>query len=88
MPPVGVDLIVLSEVGYYFQPHIWAQLTEATIASMQPGSTVLSVNWLGNSPDHRMSGDQTAEILAANPNLKLELAQRHESFRLERWLRA
>lgn len=81
------DLIVLSEIGYYFSPEGWAAMVERLLSPLARGRTVLATHWLGVSSDHRMSGDQVHEILRLSPLLHLEHAEYHESFRLDRWVR-
>lgn len=81
------DLVLLSEIGYYFCPPDWSELTEHCVATMNSGSTLLAAHWLGNSPDHQMSGDEVHNILAANAALRIEHSERHELFRIDRWTR-
>jgi SAM-dependent methyltransferase len=82
------DLVLLSEIGYYYRPPDWRELTERCVATMNPGSTLLAAHWLGNSADHQMSGDEVHDILASNANLLLEHSERHEFFRIDRWMRS
>jgi SAM-dependent methyltransferase len=83
----GFDLIVLSEIGYYFSAQEWATLTARAIHAMVPGATLLASHWLGHSEDHRITGDAVHEILRTNHQLKLEHSERHAAFRLDRWIR-
>ena len=87
LPLVGFDLVVLSEIGYYFEPETWRELSAAVVGSLPVGATLLAVHWLGHSDDHRMSGDAVHEMLLAQNGLRLEQAERHLGFRLERWSR-
>ena len=82
------DLVVLSEIGYYFFAPDWRELSERCVATMNSGSTLLAAHWLGKSTDHQMSGDEVHEILASNANLILEHSERHECFRIDRWVRS
>jgi protein-L-isoaspartate O-methyltransferase len=85
-PPHGeFDLMVLSEIGYYFEEMAWREMAERLLAKVPAGGTVLAAHWLGESKDHVMSGDKVHEILAAGPGISLELAERHQGFRLDRW---
>lgn len=86
-PFEGCDLIVLSEVGYYFSPQEWRERVEQMLSSLKPGASVLATHWLGTSSDHRISGDQVHEILQANSLLCLQHSERNEAFRLDRWVR-
>jgi cyclopropane fatty-acyl-phospholipid synthase-like methyltransferase len=87
-PASEFDLLVLSEIGYYFTPQDWERITTVLIASMPRGATVLAAHWLGQSEDHRMSGDEVHEILLAHPNLHVELAERNPNLRLDRLVRS
>jgi SAM-dependent methyltransferase len=84
----GCDLIVLSEVGYYFSPQKWRQIVEEMLSKLKSGAIILAAHWLGTSTDHRISGDQVHEILQANSLLSLEHSERNDAFRLDRWVRA
>lgn len=81
------DLVLLSEIGYYFRPPDWRELTQRWVATMNSGSTLLAAHWLGNSPDHQMSGDEVHNIVGGNAALHLEHSERHELFRIDRWIR-
>lgn len=83
----GFELVVLSEIGYYFSPKDWRKITRKLISPMSAGATLLATHWLGVSSDHMMGGNQVHEILASNSLLRLEHAERHEAFRLDRWVR-
>jgi SAM-dependent methyltransferase len=78
------DLIVLSEIGYYFTEHRFTRLSERIVNEMQRTSTLLAVHWTGHSKDHEISGDAVHEILLAQPELRATRSERHEGFRLER----
>ncbi len=86
-PSVGYDLLVLSEIGYYFELDRWAALSAALVNVMPLGGTVLAAHWLGDSTHHRLTGDQVHDALHRNPNLRAELSQRTSVLRLERFLR-
>ncbi|MGC1293626.1 MAG: SAM-dependent methyltransferase [Alloacidobacterium sp.] len=81
------DLVVLSEIGYYFCGLEWRKISECCVATMNSGSTLLAAHWLGNATDHQMSGDEVHDILRSNANLLLEHSERHELFRIDRWMR-
>ena len=44
-------------------------------------------HWLGQSPDHQISGDAVHAVLHKNTRLHHEHAERHATFRLDRWRR-
>jgi cyclopropane fatty-acyl-phospholipid synthase-like methyltransferase len=78
------DLIVLSEIGYYFTEQEWANLIERISAEMQPKSTLLAAHWTGYSEDHQMSGNRVHEIIRDNKRLSLQRGKSHAGFRLDR----
>lgn len=79
------DLVVLSEIGYYFKvPDLRTVLTNL-VTPLPAGATLLASHWLGTTEDHILSGDQVHETIAENSMLKHEHAERHEHFRLDRW---
>ncbi len=86
--PHDADLLLLCEVGYYFEPAALQQLTAAYIEALAPGATVLACHWLGHSPDHLMHGDQVHQILHGMPGLVHEFAEREREFRIDRWRKA
>ena len=87
LPLADADLIVLSEIGYYYTPEAWATTLEGIVAPLRSGSTVLAAHWLGSSADHTGKGDQVHDILRSNTHLRLEHEQRFEGFRLDRLVR-
>jgi cyclopropane fatty-acyl-phospholipid synthase-like methyltransferase len=86
-PAKQFDLLILSEIGYYFTAEEWKLITTGIIDSMPRGASVLAAHWLGQSQDHRMSGDEVHAILLANRNLRVELTQRNADLRLNRLVR-
>lgn len=92
IPSGPFDLVVLSEIGYYFDVAqldfvLWSLMDELT-----PGGVLLAVHWLGTSPDHRLSGDQVHQRIREIAPLKLILSERYEAsavecYRLDCWER-
>jgi len=85
--PHGTDLLVLSEIGYYFSPERWRGVAGALVEALMPGATVVASHWLGTSADHAMHGDEVHAILRAEPRLRLRHGERHATFRLDQWER-
>lgn len=83
--PRAWDLLLLSEIGYYFTPHAWRQVARRLIAALPVGATVLASHWLGHSQDHSMHGDQVHAILRDRQDLHLTHSELHQDFRLDRW---
>lgn len=85
----GYDLIVLSEIGYYFKADEWRCLLAGIVESVEPGTVLLASHWLGHSPDHVRTGDEVHEGMMMS-GLQHEAGERHPDatrggFRLDRW---
>lgn len=87
VPSGRFDLIVFSEIGYYFDAAILADLANELVSRIAAGGVLVAAHWLGTSSDHRLSGDEVHEILGRVPGLATEISERHESFRLQKWTR-
>ncbi len=64
-PDASADLVVFSELGYYFDAATWTGIIERAARGIEPGGTVLAVHWLGHSPDHPRHGEEVHDDLAA-----------------------
>lgn len=91
--PAGVfDLMVLSEIGYYFDQYALSALLNSLISRLSPGGTLLAVHWLGESADHKIDGDAVHGVIRSIPGLLPTewfryVKSRQERFLLERWTR-
>ena len=87
IPQSEFDLIVFSEIGYYFTETQLAAVAARLVGQMssRAESTFLAVHWLGSSADHLLDGDRVHEILMTLPQLILVHSERHAGFRLDRW---
>jgi trans-aconitate methyltransferase len=81
------DLVVLSEIGYYFSPDELTILRQRAVRSLEPHGTLLAVHWLGHSPDHLLHGDEVHTVLAADAALVPGGGYRDDGFRLDWWTR-
>ena len=86
-PEGRFDLIVFSELGYYFDPPELAGLRRAAVGSLDPGGHLIAVHWLGESADHLLSGDHVHRVLREGPGLRLIGEYRDARFRLDVWER-
>ena len=87
MPEGEFDLMVLSEIGYYFEELRLQEIAERLVDRLQPGGHLLAAHWLGESADHVLSGDQVHEVLGRVAGLSRVRSEQHEGFRLEVWER-
>lgn len=90
-PIADYNLIVLSEIGYYFTLNDWRLQVDRIVDSMQSGATLLAAHWLGHSSDHILSGDAVHDVLSSQVSLQHEHGERYPEaeggFRLDRWRR-
>ena len=85
-PDGKFDLIVLSEVLYYFGDADLARLTTWVCEALEPTGAALLVHWLGETPDYPLTGDQAVEgfLTTAAPRLTIDRRWRRELYRLDR----
>ncbi|MBF9143807.1 class I SAM-dependent DNA methyltransferase [Hymenobacter properus] len=86
-PSQSFDLILLSEVGYYWSPADLARAAEKFIAALQPGGQLLLVHWTPPVHDYPLTGDDVhafflAKTVEGGP-LRHLTGQRHEQYRLD-----
>jgi predicted TPR repeat methyltransferase len=86
IPTGKFDLIVFSEIGYYFSEFQLQSLINRLITHMDPCGTFLAAHWLGSSSDHLLSGDQVHQLIMDAERLNLVHSERHENLRLDRWV--
>lgn len=84
--PDGVfDLIVMSEVLYYFDGADLAQMAQWAQTALTPGGVLLLVHWLGETPDYPQTGDQAVEAFLKDlPGLTTDRRLRQARYRLDR----
>jgi len=68
-PSGRFDLVVLSEILYYFGDHDLEQVLKHAAASLEPEGTLLAVHWRHPVADYPRAGDDAHQVLAAQPGL-------------------
>lgn len=86
-PDGSFDLVVLSEVGYYFSADRLGEVRDRTVGSLDPGGALVAVHWLGHSDDHILHGDEVHDVLLTGDGLRHGGAYRDRTFRLDWWER-
>jgi hypothetical protein len=83
--PAGpFDLIVLSELAYYFDESDLARLVDVAVASAAGGATLAAVHWRRET-DYPLSGDQAHRLIAARLDLRPVARYLEDDFVLEVW---
>jgi SAM-dependent methyltransferase len=68
-PKGQFDLIVLSEILYYFAGPDLDQVLNLTVAALRPGASLLAVHWRHPVAEYPRSGDNVHAAVAARPEL-------------------
>ena len=63
------DLVVLSEILYYFAGSDLDHMLDLAVAALRPGATLLAVHWRHPVAEYPRSGDDVHAALAARPEL-------------------
>ncbi|MDQ2726640.1 MAG: nodulation S family protein [Actinomycetota bacterium] len=83
-PEGPFDLVVLSEVAYYFDDDGLRRLLAVATASTGPGAVIVAVHWRGVT-DYPLTGDQAHAVMAATPGLVEVVHHLEDSFVLDVW---
>jgi SAM-dependent methyltransferase len=86
-PDGEFDLIVLSELGYYFSTADLQQVLRRAVAALVPGGTLLAVHWRHPVQDYPGTGDEVHQALLAVPGLTRTVRHEELDFLLEVYLR-
>ena len=80
LPAGRFDLVVLSEIGYYFTADGLRGLLDALAARLADGGTLVSVHWTGTSVDHVLTGSFVEEQVRAHPAWRTTVRHTDELF--------
>jgi len=86
-PGMAFDLIVVSEIGYYFDRNLLYEISSELGDVLLPGGELLAVHWLGESPDHLLHADEVHALLQRNLRLDHVQAAVYPGFRLDSWVK-
>jgi SAM-dependent methyltransferase len=85
--PANFDLIMVSEVGYYWSPADLARAADQLVAGLDVGGQILLVHWTPEVHDYPLTGDEVHDFFlqkaSANGPLRHLAGQRHEQYRLD-----
>jgi SAM-dependent methyltransferase len=82
-PDGSFDLIVFSEILYYFGDPDLEQILDHGIRALRPGGTLLAAHWRHPVTDYPRSGDDVHRTLAARPGLARLVTHQEEDFLAE-----
>jgi SAM-dependent methyltransferase len=86
MPGGAFDLIVASEVLYYWDAGLLARGWRALRDALAPGGSLLAVHWRGPVRHYPQGGDAVHETIGADAGgLVHAVSERTGDYRLDRW---
>ena len=86
-PTGSFDLIVLSEIAYYFDRSGLKDIMGRVLASATPGATVVGAHWRGTT-NYPLTGDEAHGIMASESGLEHRIHYAESDFVLDIWNRA
>lgn len=85
VPARPCDLIVFSEVGYYFAPDSLESLVVQLWSILEPGGRLVACHWLGHSDDHQLHGAEVHDIMVRVLGAQGDLKSADRGYTLQRW---
>ncbi len=85
-PQGPFDLVVLSEIAYYFDATDLGSVIACMMDSTVRGAHVVAVHWRGET-DYPLTGDRSHQIIAETPSLFKVVHHSEEEFVLDIWER-
>lgn len=82
-PDVSADLIVVSEIAYYFDPETWDAVIDRIRTSLRPDGEVLLCHWTGEADDFAQSGATAHERFRTRTGMRPVIGHHDEAFALE-----
>jgi len=86
-PPGSFDLIVLSEIGYFFQRDDWLATARHAGAALNPNGTIVACHWLRPFAERQIGTRQIHSDVARQPGLHRHVRHVEPDFVLEVWSR-
>lgn len=84
VPGHAIDLLVLSEIGYYFDAPTLASIVARLDDRLTEARAVIACHWLGSSTDHVLGGHQVHDVLTAQFGAPT-MHELHTGFVLDTW---
>jgi len=82
-PPGEFDLIIFSELLYYFDDADLDQVLRLGTGALRQDGHLLAVHWRHPAPDHPRTGDEAHQALTAHPGLTQLAGYRDPDFAAE-----
>ena len=85
-PDGPFDLVVLSEIAYYFDERDLGEVLACVKRSTQSGAQLVGVHWRGET-DYPLSGDRCHEVISETSGFVSIVQHREKAFLLDVWER-
>ncbi len=85
-PPGPFDLVVLSEIAYYFDRATLCEIMSRVLATSTSSATIIAVHWRGTT-NYPLSGDEAHEIMGSQTDLQCTVHHTEPEFLLDAWNR-
>lgn len=85
VPDGPFDLIVCSEVLYYFDAELLSRLLDELVARLEAGGSLLAVHWRPETRTYPLRGDEVHELLRARSELELGFSESTKHYLLDRF---
>lgn len=82
-PDGSFDLIVFSELLYYFDGDDLDRILDLAVGSLRPGGTLLVVHWRHPVPEYPRGGDEVHEMVRARADLSSLVRHEERDFRAD-----
>jgi len=79
------DIIVLSELGYYFDAPSWNRLATRAVASLAPGGAIVACHWLHDFAERRLDTHAVHGAIARQAGLFPLADHAEHDFLLQVW---
>ena len=87
LPDGTFDLIVFSEIGYYFTRRRLAGVIDRLVDRLDHPGRLVAAHWTGRSPDHVLSGETVHRTIGDNDRLEPIISEIRPGYVLGVWLR-
>ena len=85
LPKHRCDLIVFSEIGYYFTCEDLASQIAQLWSLLTPGGRLIACHWLGHSEDHLLHGAKVHETIGQVLPVSSDFTRLDNGYALQRW---
>jgi predicted TPR repeat methyltransferase len=83
-PDGPFDLIVCSEVLYYFDAELLSTVLDGLLARLEPGGSLLAVHWRPATQTYPLQGGEVHELLRDRPGLEVGRSEKTRQYLLDR----